>query len=270
MRVGILTNVETRHRFFVNMLRRKLPVVAVGYEQAVYSPAKSDGFDLTAEEKRIFTEHFEERSRQEEAFFGHDAEPVADSADCRVRELPQGNLSHPDTVAFLESAGVDTLAVFGANLLKPPLLGRWPERTVNMHLGLSPWYRGTATNFYPLLNEEPEYVGATIHLIDAGIDRGPILRHARPDIVAGDRPHTIGCKAISAGTDALIDAVLRYDAGEIKPKPQWHVENARLYLRKDFHPRQIVELYRKLDDGMIERYVENAHDLELPARDLLS
>jgi hypothetical protein len=34
--------------------------------------------------------------------------------------------------------------------------------------------------------------------------------------------------------------------------------NARLYLRKDYHPRQVVELYRKLDAGLIPRYVQRA------------
>lgn len=169
-----------------------------------------------------------------------------------------GGLSSPATVDFLETHGVDTLVVYGTNLLKPPLLSRWAGRIINLHLGLSPYYRGTATNFYPMLNEEPQYVGATIHLIDAGIDSGPILRHARPPIVADDKPHTIGCKAILAGVEAMIAVLNDLGRGEPKPVPQWKVPNARLYLRKNYHPRQVVELYRKLDEGLIPRYVERA------------
>ena len=149
---------------------------------------------------------------------------------------------------FFESAGVNTVAVYGTNLVRAPLLERWPGRLINMHLGLSPYYRGTATNFYPLLNDEPEYVGATIHLLDSGIDSGAILKHARPTIVADDMPHTIGCKAIQAGIDKLIDVLPAWHRGERQPVPQWDVPGAKLYLRKDYHPRQVVELYEKLEE----------------------
>jgi len=258
MRLGILTSIETRHRYFANRLRAELPVVAVGYEQTGYTPVAISTADLTPEEARIVAHHFEERTRQEEIFFGAHSDFVVGSDSCAVRRLKPGELNAEATLGFFESVSVDTVAVFGTNLIKPPLLGRWPGRMINMHLGLAPYYRGTATNFYPLLNEEPEYVGATIHLLDSGIDSGPILGHARPTITADDMPHTIGCKAIIAGTEKMIAVLRDLDRGALTPVPQWEVPDARLYLRKDYHPRQVVELYRKLEAGLIPRYVERA------------
>ncbi len=258
MRLGVLTSVDTRHRYFANALREPFDVVAVGYERIGYSHADLMGTDLSREEIKIVTHHFAERKRLEELFFGARAGFIPEGESCRVRHLPSPALNTEETVTFLVDAGVDTVAVFGTNLLKPPLLGHWPGRMINMHLGLSPYYRGTATNFYPLLNEEPEYVGATIHQLDAGIDSGPILRHARPEIVEDDGPHTIGCKAILAGIEAFITVLRELDAGNVKPVPQWSVPKARVYLRKDYHPRQVVELYRKLDAGLIRRYAGHA------------
>ena len=74
--------------------------------------------------------------------------------------------------------------------------------------------------------------------------------------MANDQPHTIGCKAILAGIDAMISVLSDLDHGRLNPVPQWEVQGARLYLRKDYHPRQVVELYHKLDAGLIPRYVE--------------
>jgi len=257
MRIGILTSVETRHRYFARALQARLPVAAVAYAKPGYAPAAVDCPDLSPEEARIVEEHFGERDQQELRYFGHEAEFLADSAECGVRMIGPGELNTPETVAFLEAHGVDTIAVFGTDLIKPPLLGTCPGRMINLHLGLSPYYRGTATNFYPLLNEEPEYVGATIHLIDAGIDSGPILRHARPEIVADDRPHTIGCKAILAGIAAMIEVLERLDRdGQVTGVPQWTEPKAKLCLRKGYDPRQVVELYRKIDCGLIERFVQ--------------
>ncbi len=258
MRLGVLTSVETRHRYFVDRLCVDLPVVAVAYEQTGYTPAAVATDDLTTEEAEIVAHHFAERARQEEIFFGTQSAFVIDGETCAVRHIEPGELNTESTLAFLESAGVDTVAVFGTNLVKPPLLNHWPGRTINMHLGLSPYYRGTATNFYPLLNEEPEYVGATIHLLDVSIDGGPILNHARPTITADDMPHTIGCKAIIAGVDKMISVLRKLDRNRLTHVPQWEVPKPRFYLRKDYHPRQVVELYRKIEAGLIPRYVKRA------------
>ncbi len=172
--------------------------------------------------------------------------------------IQPGELNTVGTLRFLEARGVEAVLVFGTNLIKSPLLDRFDGRIINLHLGLSPYYRGTATNFYPLLNDEPEYVGATIHLIDAGIDSGPIVHHARPDIVIGDGPHTIGCKAILAGLEKLRQAAKELAEGRLRAVPQWSVARPRVYRRRDFHPRHVVELHEKLADGLIERYVARA------------
>ena len=257
MILGILTSVETRHRYFAQAIREHLPVAAVVYEETGYTPADTDPYDLTDDEKAVVAAHFAERARQEEAYFGHNAAFVESCGDCAVRRLSPGSLNSPETLSFLEGAGVDTVVVYGTNLIKPPLLTCRPGRMINMHLGLSPYYRGTGTNFYPLLNEEPEYVGATIHLLDEGIDSGAILRHARPNIVGDDMPHTIGCKAILAGIEAMIAVLGDLERGRLSPVPQWTVHHPRVYLRKDYHPRDIVELYKKIDGGLIRRYAEH-------------
>ncbi len=258
MNFGILTSRESRHRYFVQAMRERFAVTAVGYENPGYHSAEVDASALTAHEQCIVKGHFEERARQEQVHFGRNSGWVEDGDSCRVRHLSPGEINTASTLEFLESGGVDCVLVYGTSLIRRPLIDRWPGRMINLHLGLSPYYRGTATNFYPLLNDEPEYVGATIHLIDPGIDSGAIFAHARPTISADDRPHTIGCKAIQAGIDTLIAVLNCLEQGGVRPVPQWRPAVARLYLRRDYHPRQVVELYGKLDEGLIPRYVSRA------------
>ena len=45
-------------------------------------------------------------------------------------------------------------------------------------MGVSPYYRGADCNFWALYDNNPHYVGATIHLLSKGLDSGPILYHA--------------------------------------------------------------------------------------------
>ncbi len=261
MRIGILTSSDTRHRYFVRAIRAEFHVVAIGYEETGYSPAAEPPEGLTTDERGIIAHHFAERARQEVCFFGHDAAFVEDTPDATVLRIATGQLNSSRTMnAFLDE-GVDTVLIYGTNLIREPLISRWAGRMLNMHLGLSPYYRGTATNFYPLVNGEPQYVGATIHLIDAGIDSGPIVRHVRPEITTGDMPHTIGCKTILAGIEAMKKSLSFLDRdGELATVPQWEVPSPRLYLRKDYDPRHVVELYKNIEGGMIDRYAQDPCD----------
>jgi len=261
MRLGVLTSVATRHRYFARRLADAFDVVAVAYESTGYDHASVGDADLTPEERQIVLEHFAGRSVEEERRFGAHAAALEANDRRRIRYLSPGELNATETVGFLEIAGVEVVAVFGTNLIKRPLLDRFAGRLVNLHLGLSPYYRGTATNFYPLLYEEPQFVGATVHLIDGGIDSGPILRHARPAIVRGDTPHTIGCKAIVAGVDAMVAVLRGFARGAVQAVPQWAVEHSRLCLRRDYHPRQVVELHHKWRAGLIESYLQRAADV---------
>lgn len=257
MRVGILTSRETRHCYFVERIRERFDVVAVGYERTGYVPKTRGWDDLDRQEQRIVDDHFTERAETEQSFFG-ELNCLADAHDCRVLHIEPRQLNSRQTLEHFLNEGVDTVLVYGTNLIREPLLSAWTGRMLNMHLGLSPYYRGTATNFFPLLNDEPEFIGATIHMIDPGIDSGPIIRHARPNIVAGDRPHSIGCKAIMAGVDAMLASLEELQAGTLRTVPQWPVDTARLYLRRDYHPRMVVQLTRMVEGGLIERFVERA------------
>lgn len=262
MRIAILTSNDIRHCYFVNALRRKLNVVAVGYQNTEYIPAQTDADSIDAETAAIVAHHFEQRRIQEQNFFGHDAQVLSDCPQCRVQTLNPKTLNAPETVAFLRSQKVEAVAIYGTSLIKPPLLDAFAGRMINMHLGLSPYYRGTATNFYPLVNGEPQYVGATVHLIDAGIDSGPILHHARPDITADDMPHTVGCKAILAGIEKVIQSFEELQSGRLSPVPQWPVDNPRLYLRKHYKPEHVAQLYKRIEEGLFRRYAEQKNTLE--------
>ena len=56
------------------------------------------------------------------------------------------------------------------------------NKILNIHLGLSPFYRGQATNYWAFVNNEIQFIGATFHKIDGGIDTGPIIHQIRPKV----------------------------------------------------------------------------------------
>ena len=154
-------------------------------------------YAASADDEAVIARHFDAREQSEDAFFGaHDAVRGAVASWCRPAGATTRTRSRP-----CGAWPPDVVLVFGTGLLKRPLLDRFPGRVLNIHLGLSPYYRGAGTNFWPLVNGEPEYCGATIHFLDDGVDTGPIIAHVRPEIRAGDGPHDIGNKTIVAAAE---------------------------------------------------------------------
>ena len=86
----------------------------------------------------------------------------------------------------------DCYLVFGSSYIKGELANFLiSKKTINIHAGLSPYYRGTDCNFWALYDNNPHLVGATIHLLSKGLDNGPILYHAMPDLKSNNFEYTM-------------------------------------------------------------------------------
>jgi phosphoribosylglycinamide formyltransferase-1 len=77
---------------------------------------------------------------------------------------------------WLEEYGVELVVLAGyMHLLTKPFLARFPERIVNVHPSLLPAFPGVHA-VENALEAGVETTGVTIHLVDEGIDTGPVLR----------------------------------------------------------------------------------------------
>lgn len=249
-KVIVLTSTFLRHQFVVNHLARCLSVAGVWQEVKSFEPLKHTATD---EDARVVQAHFEARDASEAYWFG--AHAALDVGDAPVARVPPGGCSTPLEVAVMRALEPDVVLVFGTGILRAPFIEAFAGRIINLHLGLSPYYRGAGTNFWPLVNREPEYVGATIHYLDAGIDTGPILAHVRPEILAGDGPHEMGNRAIVAAADCLASAAIGHVAGHLRAVPQ--TGGGRLYQRKDFTAAAVRRLQQNFASGMVPEYLSD-------------
>jgi phosphoribosylglycinamide formyltransferase-1 len=77
---------------------------------------------------------------------------------------------------WLEEHGVELVVLAGyMHLLTKPFLDRYPGQIVNVHPSLLPAFPG-AHPIEDALAAGAETTGVTIHLVDEGLDTGPILR----------------------------------------------------------------------------------------------
>ena len=252
MRVIVLTSDFPRHVFLASYLAERLDVVGIWQEQKSFEP---DNYARTPEELRLIAQHFEARDQAEERDFALHTDALAYESTLRHTTPPNG-LNDPGQIEAMVALDPEAVVVFGTGILRAGIINAFGDRLVNLHLGISPYYRGAGTNFWPLVNREPEYVGATIHQLDAGIDTGPVFAHARPELHPGDGPHDIGNRAIRAAAEVMVEVLHTRSAGPLKARPQ-SFTRGRFYQRKDFNADAVRELYRQFDTGMVEEYLEN-------------
>jgi len=157
-------------------------------------------------------------------------------------------------VEKLRRLSPDVVAVCGASILKKPVLDVAPMGAINLHGGLAQWYRGVWTTLWAVYNEEPQYVGATVHYVSSGIDDGNIIYQGRPEIEAGDDHESLYVKVVKLGTGLVVRAVNEIEKGTITSRPLR--KKGKLYLKKNLTLDVMREVWSKVDAGLIKSYVE--------------
>ncbi|KAB2642627.1 MAG: phosphoribosylglycinamide formyltransferase [Verrucomicrobia bacterium] len=91
-----------------------------------------------------------------------------------------------ETAACLQAAGVELVCLAGfLRLVKQPLLGAFPKQIINIHPSLLPAFPGLES-WQQALTAGVAETGCTVHLVDAGMDTGPIILQQAVPILPGD------------------------------------------------------------------------------------
>ncbi len=92
---------------------------------------------------------------------------------------------------WLADRGVRLVVLAGyMHLLTSSFLDRFPGAVVNVHPSLLPHFPG-AHAVEDQLAAGIDESGATVHLVDKGVDSGPILAQERVPVLAGDTAETL-------------------------------------------------------------------------------
>jgi methionyl-tRNA formyltransferase len=251
VRTVLLTGNGRRHRFAARALGDATTLVGVVSEEK--APTVGGEAALEPSDQEVVRRHLIEREAAEATLLGPDPEfPTTN-----LRRVIRGGVNSPEVLAWLEALAPEVVVLYGTSVVREPVLGAYAGRLVNLHLGLSPYYRGSATNFWPLVRGQPECVGATIHLAVAQVDAGGILAQVRPEVTPDDRAHQLGTKALMAAVRHLPAVLAGLRNGSVRPVAQ-DLSRGQEFRRRDFGPAAVRRLWENLDRGMIREYVHRA------------
>jgi folate-dependent phosphoribosylglycinamide formyltransferase PurN len=200
-----------------------------------------------------FREHFAARDRVERREFGS---VTADDvfASVPTHRCTPRDLNGAESAAFVAERHADVAFIFGVDLIGEPVRSRLPADAVNLHLGLSPWYRGSATLFWPFYNLQPQFAGVTFHQIVAEADAGEIIHQAVPPLRRGDGIHDVSARAV---VDARRHAVALLE--ERAANGHWQAVRqrtpGRLYLSSQFRACHLRVVYDLFENDIVDHYL---------------
>jgi methionyl-tRNA formyltransferase len=106
-----------------------------------------------------------------------------------------------DGMQVVSALQPDVILVFGTGIVKDRVLAMARMLALNLHSGISPYYRGTDCVFWAIYNQELQLLGATVHECTSDVDGGRIFGTTTIKLSEDDTMFSILGKCIIAGAD---------------------------------------------------------------------
>jgi methionyl-tRNA formyltransferase len=164
-----------------------------------------------------------------------------------------GHVNSDEALAAVEKLQPDALLVYGTPIVKDRALNVARDIAFNMHTGISPYYRGTACVLWPIVNREPEMLGATLHECTSAVDGGQIFATRQSRIVASDDLYTGFAKAVEVGAELYVETVHDYLDDNLKGEIQDHSLGVE-YRGRDLTVAALFRARWSVFTGTLRRY----------------
>jgi folate-dependent phosphoribosylglycinamide formyltransferase PurN len=145
------------------------------------------------------------------------------------------DFNDPTFVEWVKASGADLIVFTGGGLIRRPLLDILPLGVVNCHMGILPKYRGMDLPEWAVLVGESSQIGCTVHLMDEGVDTGPVLALSHVPIEGAKTIREVRDRIEFRMCTFIVDIVGQYLSGRVAPRPQsmgdgkqWFIMTERL------------------------------------------
>ncbi|WP_413287817.1 formyltransferase family protein [Bdellovibrio sp. HCB337] len=229
MKIALFTSNQPRHRHLIECFSKIASEVLVVSEVTTIFPGATEDFYNKSD---IMKDYFTRMQQAERNVFG---DPGYGPSNVRVFPIKMGDVNNIPVAWFKQLESVDYIVVFGASWIRGELCDLLlRKKAINIHMGVSPYYRGATCNFWALQDRRPEMVGATIHYLSKGLDSGKMIMHAlpKPRLVEG---FELGMLAVKAAHECLTSLLKDGSIFELEPLVQDKSQELRYSRRAEFN-----------------------------------
>lgn len=137
--------------------------------------------------------------------------------DSTIRRIAIPSANGPELLTALDDIRPAALLLVSTRMLKAATLAAIPCPVLNFHAGINPQYRGLQGGYWARIMNDEENFGATVHLVDAGVDTGGVLYQHRLRPSKRDTMHTYPLLQTAASAGIAVTALRDAVTGSLKP-----------------------------------------------------
>ncbi len=243
MKITLFTRNQNRHNYFINLLSLHCDELFVVQECGTIFPGSVPGLYPKSE---IMENYFHNVNQAQKKLF---CNSYINKFNKKIRTFPIlfGDLNKCSLELLKEFLSSDLYIVFGGSYIKGELVDFLVlNKAINIHMGVSPYYRGTDCNFWALNDNNPHLVGSTIHLLSKGLDSGPILFHAMSKIKSNPFEYTMS--TVKSAFHSIADRIDNKTIFNINPLVQDKTQEIRYSKNEHFTDEVITKFLNKKID----------------------
>ena len=240
MRITLFTSNGNRHNYLINLLSKISDELYVVQECKTIFPGIIPGHYPTS---KIMSEYFEKVNDAQLKLFRNS---YVNNSEKNIKILPMliGDLNKCSLTFLSDFLKSDIYLVFGSSYIKGELVDYLvKQKAINIHMGVSPYYRGTDCNFWALYDNNPQLVGATIHTLSKGLDSGPILYHAMSNNKTNPFEYTMS--AVKSAFHSIAKRIKDRSIFEIKSITQNKDHEIRYSKKIEFNEKIVKNYFEK-------------------------
>ncbi|MDA9627112.1 formyltransferase family protein [Candidatus Pelagibacter sp.] len=260
MKVLIICGNHFRHRFMIEPIFKKFKKIKCIIMKRESQKKGKKTILLNSSEERLLSKHFKLRYQKELISFGN--KTIYDLVlPQNIIDTDQKNLNSKNTINYIKKFNPDICFLMGPNLLSQNLIKILPKKTFNIHLGLSPWYRGSATLFWPSYNLEPWKTGITFHKLSQDADAGPIIHQSIAKLKKGMDLFDLSISAIQEGKKDFI-RILDHIIKRKKIKTYKQRFYGKSYSGSFFRASHLKVIYELFNDRIVDYFLKNKNKIK--------
>lgn len=245
MKIVFLTGSHPRHSFMANILfENHLLSGLIIEEREEHIPVPPGNIEKNL--KNLFILHFKKRAESEKKFFGNASFPKV-----KTLKISANELNSQKVIDFIKEINPDLIISYGIHILSSKVISACKGEAWNIHGGLSPWYRGNITHFWPNYFLEPQMTGMTIHDLTQELDAGKVIHQNNAQLVEGDGIHDISCRAVLGIAKELPIVIRKFETDGFLKK-YTHKTSGKIWLSQDWRIEHLRLIYEFFNDDIVD------------------
>jgi len=244
MKFIYITATGIRHTAFIRYMQNIAPPCLIIREPKVIHNSKKKSKKIIA---------YNQLLQEYEKLYFDSSEKLYTS---NIVSTDPGQVNNEKYIRTIREAQPDIILVFGASLLSRDILQIPKLFSLNIHTGITQLFRGVDSYFWAIHDQKPEGIGATIHIIDNGIDTGNIVLQGRPELSICDDLPDLFFKSVNTGFRLLKESIEKFYSNRMKSYQL--TKRGKLYQMKDFNESTFQIAQKSLKSVLREFLKENS------------